>query len=102
MKHLIFTLKMPHRGSWNNKWSGDDEVHRLSYSFTNDEFKKLPDIVGKYHEYRWNDGWTAVVEVEVVNTVKERKEKMRHTCGFFGYGWMVKSLLQDGYIHTIR
>ena len=98
MYHLIFTLTMPHRGSWNNKWSGEGHNYVRAKSFNKKEYKQLPDIVDKYHEYRWNDGWTAVVTVELVTSAKEKNKLIKNSAGFSGYDWMISSLLKYGKI----
>ena len=98
MYHLIFTLSMPRKGSWNNKWSGDSEKFVKARSFYKKEFDKIPDIVGKHHEYRWDDGWTAVVDVQLVKTAAEKNRMIKNSAGFFGYDWMIKSLIKHGKI----
>lgn len=98
MHYLIFTLSMPSRGSWNNKWSGDDRKYVKARRFYKKDFDKLPDIIDKYHEYRWNDGWTAVVDVKHVTTVKEKNACVKGSVGFCGYDWMIDSLLEHGMI----
>ncbi len=89
---------MPSKGSWNNKWSGEDFKYVVAKSFYKKDFEKLPDIIGKYHEYRWNDGWTAVVDVRLVKSAKEKNALIRGSRGFSGYDWMIKSLLKNGVI----
>ena len=98
MNYLIFKLSMPHRGSWNNKWSGENINYTIAKRFYKNDFKKLPDIVGKYHEYRWDDGWTAVVKVQHLTNIKEVKQLTKNSKGFCGYDWMIESLLKFGKI----
>lgn len=54
---IIFTLSMPNRGSWNNKWSGDGKVYaRIRHN------NAVPlDVVGKDFYYTWSDSWTVCV-----------------------------------------
>ena len=98
MDYLIFKLSMPHRGSWNNKWSGESCNYTIAKKFTRKEFKELPEIAGKYHEYRWDDGWTAVVDVMHLTDGKIVKKLTKNSAGFCGYNWMIDSLLKHGYI----
>ena len=98
MHYLIFTLTMPNRGSWNNKWSGDSCKYVVAKKFSKKEFEALPDIVNKSHMYSWNDGWTALVSVELVTTAKEKNSAIKNSNGFCGYDWMITSLLKHGKI----
>lgn len=98
MYHLIFTLTMPRKGSWNNKWSGEGRPYIRAKSFNKKSFEQLPDIIDKYHEYRWPDGWTAVVDVKLVTSAKEKNKLIKNSVGFYGYDWMIDSLLKYGKI----
>ena len=98
MNYLLFKLSMPHRGSWNNKWSLENENFTIAKRFRKCDFEKLPDIVGKYHEYRWDDGWTAVVNVKHLTNIKDVKQLTKNSQGFCGYDWMIESLLKFGKI----
>lgn len=87
---IIFTLSMPNRGSWNNKWSGDGKV----YARTRHNKVVPPDVVGKDFYYTWSDGWTACVSVEKVDT-KEANKIMKKSVGFYGYDWMIDSIIKN-------
>ena len=90
---VVFTLTMPNRSSWNNKWSGDGEVYARALSN-----KKVPQqVIGQSFYYRWNDGWTACVSVEKMDC-KEANKIMRKSRGFAGYDWMIRSILRLGRI----
>ena len=98
MYYLIFTLNMPSCGSWNGKWSGEGRKYVKARRFYKADFEKLPDIVGKYHEYRWDDGWRAVVDVKLVTRANEKNKLIKDSVGFSGYDWMIDSLLKYGKI----
>jgi len=98
MNYLVFKLSMPHCGSWNNKWSLENENFTIAKRFRKCDFEKLPNIVGKYHEYRWDDGWTAVVNVQHLTNSKDVKQLTKNSKGFCGYDWMIDSLLKFGKI----
>ena len=87
---IIFTLSMPNRGSWNNKWSGDGKV----YARIRHNKAVPPEIVGKDFYYTWPDGWTACVSVEKVDA-KEADKIMKKSVGFYGYDWMIDSIIKN-------
>ena len=97
MKHLVFTLTMPHAASWNGRWSGEGGNYVRGAKFTDAAFKKLPkNLIGE-HCYRWSDGWEACVTVEEV-TGREKVKRLKKSDGFSSYGWMITSLLRTGEI----
>ena len=95
---LAFVLSMPGIGSWNGKWSGEGRlyarVRKLSKS-------KEDELNGKGFDYRWNDGWCACVDVEKVCS-KEAAKIRRNSVGFFGYDWMIDSIIANGKIEAPR
>lgn len=91
---LLFTITMPHVGSWNGKWSGESK-----------EFTKLVDErrcknveEGSYF-YDFGDGWTARVSVTKVPS-RDAAKIRRRSAGFMGYDWMIDSIIQSGEITT--
>ena len=98
MYHLIFTLSMPHRASWNNKWSGEGIKYVRSRSFYKKDFEALPPNIIGNHRYRWDDGWEANVNVKLVKSAKEKNKIIHGSAGFCGYDWMINSLLKNGRI----
>lgn len=92
-----FKLSMPHRGSWNNKWSGDSEIFIKVRDVPMKTRKSL--IEGSPHFYSWDDGWTAQVDVMPVGEVSKLVSKSR---GFAGYDWMIDSLILYGEILTSK
>lgn len=94
MKTVAFSLHMPGRGSWNGRWSGEGREHLM--------FMRLPDCLakaynGKSWDYRWDDGWCAVVGARIVDAA-EGKKLRKLNAGFCGYEWMVESILAYGRI----
>ena len=102
MKYLVFTLRFPNPPTWNGHWSGENDVHVVYRKYTDKAFKetfgKREPIWDRSHCYRWPDGWTAVVDVNLVDSVKEKNALTRHSRGFCGYDWMVSSLIKRGTI----
>jgi len=101
MKYLAFKLSMPSRGSWNGKWSGENDlfcrvvrVSEVTWEKRKDFYEELPE---KYLSYNFGDGWVAQVDVEIVDkkTAKTYKKKSK---GFYCYDWMIKSILEEGKI----
>ena len=92
---IVFELSMPHRGSWNNKWSGQDSSHII----TKHNSKELMPLVGKSFRFRWDDGWEAEISVSKMNSnSKEFRDLVRRNTGFCGYNWMVDSIIKNGKI----
>ena len=92
---IVFELTFPHRGSWNNKWSGDG----VSHIITKKNSKELESLVGKSFRYRWDDGWEACIDVsKYSSTDPEYKKLIKNNRGFCGYNWMVDSIIKSGEI----
>lgn len=90
---IVFELTMPHVGSWNNKWAGADRRYiRVYYD------KSVPkEYWGKDFYYRWSDGWEACVSVKHVHYTEANKLR-KISAGFYGYDWMIDSIIQKGKI----
>jgi hypothetical protein len=94
---IIFTLTMPGVGSWNGRWSGENNV----YAIKKPDRSVPKEIIGKSFYYRWDDGWAGNITVESVSAAEANKI-MRKSKGFCGYDWMVRSLIKHGEILTAR
>lgn len=94
MKTVAFELSMPHCGSWNGHWSGENQKH-LMFQRMSDRLAAALD--GQSWDYRWDDGWSAVINARVVDATEARKLR-KQNAGFCGYEWMVKSILSFGRI----
>lgn len=92
---VVFELTMPGKGSWNGKWSCEGENFTRQY----DEREVPKKLWGTKNYYRWDDGWEACVSVQRMPIADARKI-VRHSNGFCGYDWMIRTLIKDGYIHT--
>lgn len=90
---IAFILTMPNRGSWNGRWSGENDLHAI----VKPEKSVPKDIIGKSFLYRWDDGWLACVSVEKVDC-REGNKIRKKSRGFCGYNWMVESIIKKGVI----
>ena len=90
---IVFILGMPNIGSWDNKWSGSDRLYCRTY-YDNYVPKSL---VGNTYYYNFGDGWTASIEVKKL-PCKEARKMEEKSCGFYGYDWMIRSLIKNGEI----
>ena len=86
---IVFQLTMPNVGSWNGRWSGSDRIYCRIYP--NNEIPK--NVIGKDFYYSWPDGWTACVSVRKVD-YREAKKLKELSAGFYGYDWMIESILK--------
>lgn len=94
---IAFILTMPNRGSWNGRWSGENNL----YAIVKSERNVPKDVVGKSFWYSWDDGWSACVTVDKVD-YKEGNKLKKKSMGFRGYDWMVDSIINKGVIEYDR
>jgi len=97
---LSFTLSMPNVASWNGEWSGEGKLYAIVKNFGRSKktAEKVQAILDKgYFRYNFGDGWSAGVTVKEVD-VKEAAKIRKKSAGFFGYNWMIDSIIQDGII----
>ena len=92
---VVFILSMPHVASWNNKWSGEGKI----YARLRKDNEVPVDYIDQSFEYRWKDGWGASVEVKKVDA-KEAAKIRKCSVGFYGYDWMIDSIIDHGKIIT--
>lgn len=97
MKTIVFRLSMPHCGSWNGHWSGENQEHLI--------FQRMSDTLaeafdGKSWDYNWGDGWCANIDARIVSG-KEIQRLRRQNAGFCGYDWMIRSILAFGRIEKL-
>ncbi len=94
---IAFELSMPNKASWNGKWSGEGrpyvKIRDLPKSVAYDVL-----IPSQYH-YQCDDGWCACVSVCRVNS-KEAERLRKKSVGFYGYDWMIESIISNGKILT--
>ncbi len=97
---LAFILSMPRKASWNGKWSGEGKCYAIVRKVgrskqAKDKAAKL--AAEKSFYYDFGDGWGASVAVREVDD-NEARHLRRQTLGFYGYDWMVDSILEKGRI----
>jgi len=94
MKRVEFRLSMPGVASWNGRWSGEDRDYLIYKNLPDKKCDEIEIADGASWGYSWSDGWRASVSARIMNK-GERKKK---SCGFSGYDWMVRSILDKGHI----
>lgn len=93
MKIFAFKLSMPNVGSWNGRWTGEDNLYIRFRKMTNKRIEETGIKEGSYR-YNFGDGWSANVNVFVVDG-KERQRLQRKSKGFAGYDWMIDSIIKN-------
>lgn len=99
---FAFILTMPDCGSWNGKWSGNDKFYARVRSVPKGEVESKH-LAGTpiCFRYRWKDNWEAKVEVRHVSSPEGRQIR-KVSLGFFGYEWMIDSILEFGEILSTK
>jgi len=97
---LAFILTMPNRGSWDGKWSGQDNLYAITKRFTTKKaIQKYLPLIGKNFYYSWSDGWGANIQCKEL-TPSESRMINKKSKGFCGYEWMVDEILTYGNIRS--
>lgn len=97
-----FELSMPNVGSWNGQWSGGQGGKRYirCRNVSAKSAAALAPLNGNTRRnfyYSFGDGWGANVAVTKITSAEKRQlEKL--TAGFWGYEWMIDSILTYGKI----
>jgi hypothetical protein len=99
---LLFELSMPGNNSWDGKWTGEGNYYAIIRKLS---AKKEEEILKKdslthnfaYYTYSFGDGWRAAISVRYIDGTESRKIRKKIK-GFFGYDWMVDSIIQNGSI----
>ena len=94
---LCFELSMPNRGSWNGRWSGEEDVHIITKTDRDIGKKRCQELDGKSFYYNWGDGWSACVSCRIIDA-KEVAKLRRKNRGFCRYDWMVRSIVWNNEI----
>lgn len=92
---IAFFLNMPSRGSWNNQWSGEGRL----YARVRKDCEVPKEYIDQSFSYRWDDGWVASVEIKKVDS-KEAAKIRKNSVGFYGYDWMIDSIIDHRKIIT--
>ena len=105
---LAFELSMPNKGSWNGKWSGENDcyVRILNFSRRYGNGKTAKELANKIvsgsgYWYNFGDGWSMCVDVKQVDS-KEAAKLRKKSRGFCGYDWAIDSILVFGEILNER
>lgn len=98
---IKYTLTMPNVGSWDGRWSGEGKEYSKVRQYTKKHSKdKIEKVLSKSNYfYNFGDGWSANIEVKVVDFVEKNKTKKR-SLGFRDYDWMIDSIEKYGKICT--
>lgn len=100
MKLVSFELTMPNVGSWNGKWTGADRKYYIvkqlkEATLSRGHFAKLR----KDHTDSWycnlGKGWWANVTARIVDA-KTARQHRKASVGFYGYEWMIDSIINTG------
>lgn len=86
---------MPNRGSWNGRWSGEDNKYYITRKVSDKTSALIlgdNDAIENSYYYRWNDGWGANVRVQLIDG-KTAAKRRKISKGFCGYDWMVDSIV---------
>lgn len=99
---LSFSLSMPNVASWDGQWSGEGRNYvkavDLGQSHANEQ--KANEILDTgYFYYAFGDGWSAGVTVKEVDS-QEAATIRRKSDGFYGYDWMIDSIIREQKIVT--
>ena len=97
---VAYDLSMPGKASWNGKWSGENRPYvrvrniskKLAGECAIEEILRLGTFT-----YRWDDGWCAVVTVHKADA-KDAAKLRKKSVGFYGYDWMIDSIMAVGKI----
>ena len=100
---IEFRLSMPCIGSWNGKWTGENNYYGKIINFTSmygtgkKAKEKAESILNKSFRYNFGDGWVAEIDVSKVDGRKANSLRKKSR-GFMGYEWMIDSILRNGEI----
>lgn len=99
---LCFSLSMPGVSSWNGKWTGAGRLYAKVKNLGRTkkaEAKGNEIIANGPYGYNWDDGWSARISIHEIDA-KEAAKIRKATRGFYGYEWMIDSIILHGHIQT--
>lgn len=112
MKTLLFELTMPRNGSWNGQWTGAKNIYARKRRVSEEVAKRVmadatshpiyegifsPKLIGQSEleasfGYDFGDGWYANIKVTQV-PAKVANSVVKKSVGFYGYDWMIDSII---------
>jgi hypothetical protein len=99
---IAFILTMPNKGSWDGKWSGEENLYARTKRYTSKKaIAKIQPLIGRHFHYSWGDGWGANIECREVSG-SESRSILKRSRGFLGYEWMIDEILEHGRIRPER
>ena len=99
--YALFVLTFPNVGSWNGKWSGENNYYAVARRIKYRGKNLFPNLKEGNYSYRWDDGWRANVNVTFVTKNDAKKAERKSGCDFLGYEWMVDGIIAYGEIKII-
>lgn len=100
MRYILYTLTMPHSGSWDGKWTQEGKLHCVTRKYN--AASDVPDKVLSTQDYYYDfgDGWGASISCSEISAA-ERQSYRRRSMGFCGYEWMVNEIEAYGRIKSL-
>lgn len=91
-----FELSMPGVGSWNGKWTGEESLYARVINFKGKDKEKIANEILEegIFSYNFGDGWCAGISVEKIDS-KEAAKVRKKSSGFYGYDWMITSIIKN-------
>lgn len=96
---IAFELSMPGKASWNGNWPGEGRPYVRVRVVSKDAAKRI--LEHPSYDYRWDDGWCASVTARKVDS-RDAARLRKKSVGFYGYDWMLDSIIKRGCIMTER
>jgi hypothetical protein len=90
---------MPNVGSWNGKWSGENDLYAIVHTFRTKEGNQIATKIleKKYYHYNFGDGWSAGIRINQIDS-KQKRYIQKKSRGFYGYEWMIDSIIKHNKI----
>jgi hypothetical protein len=91
---IVFTLSMPNVGSWNGKWTAENDLHCRTIKLNK---AKESELDGKNFYYDFKDGWGANISCLKMSSIEANRLRKKSK-GFCGYDWMIASIIKNNKI----
>jgi len=96
MRHVAFEITMPVTNTWNGRSSLDHKHEEVVRSFRDHDLAEKI-LERERFSYSFGDGWVATIKVREVDGRESLRIKRKRS-DFWGYGWMVDSIVDFGKI----